>query len=458
MLHRAARVGARCSRASPLSSRQLSTRATSVLGPLSLDSSSAVQPGVFDGSWRHGTGEELTSYDPATGEVIGKVAAASDKDVQQVLAKCREAFEQWRTVPAPKRGEVLRDIGNALRGKKKELGGIVTLEMGKILPEGLGEVQEAIDVCDYAVGLSRIVPGGRIIPSERPAHFLQEVAHPLGTVGVLTAFNFPEAVFAWNASLSFITGNATVWKPAPSTPLTAIATTKIVAAVLEAHKLPGALAALVCGGAEAGSAIVDSPLVDLVSFTGSEATGRKVGEKIQNRFGKVLLELGGNNAAVVMPSASLDLALRAIVFGSVGTAGQRCTSTRRVLVHKDVADEFVERPMLNSKIASATGWIRRPWSDRYTTRQRSKSSNKRSRTAKLRVAKSWPVAQDWKCRETCQKVTSSAQPSSNGVGSRWVANRRQRSSRRRPSHPSFMSGLSTPSRMPSLKSTAWTKH
>lgn len=233
-------------------------------------------------------------------------------------------------------------VREALAAKRDELGALVSLEMGKIRTEGVGEVQEFVDICDYGVGLSRMM-NGRVISSERPGHSILEVPNPLGVVSVLTAFNFPVAVYGWNFALSFAAGNATLWKPSPSTPLCAIAVTKIISQVMEKNGIPGAVSALITGGKDIGEAITESRDVDLVSFTGSENVGRSVGKVVQSRFGKVLLELGGNNASVVMPDADFSLAVPAVFFGAVGTAGQRCTSTRRLYLHRSIADDFLSR-------------------------------------------------------------------------------------------------------------------
>ncbi|TEB26871.1 succinate-semialdehyde dehydrogenase [Coprinellus micaceus] len=320
--------------------RVLSTRASEVLSRLSISSTTELS-GVYDGQWR-GSGVVQESVCPATGEVLARVRTASPSEVQETLAKTREAYVQFRNVPAPRRGEILRQIREALAAKREDLGALVSLEMGKIRTEGVGEVQEFVDICDYGVGLSRMM-NGRLVASERPGHSILEVPNPLGVVGVLSAFNFPVAVYGWNFALSLAAGNATIWKPSPTTPLCAIAVTKIISQVLEANGVPGAVASLVCGGKEAGQAVVESPGVELVSFTGSERVGRIVGQNVASRFGKVILELGGNNASIIMPDADLSLAVPAVYFGAVGTAGQRCTSTRRLYLHRDVADEFLSR-------------------------------------------------------------------------------------------------------------------
>ncbi|KAF8270038.1 NAD-aldehyde dehydrogenase [Lactarius quietus] len=299
--------------------RRLSSRASAVLGALDIPTTPTELPGVYDGEWK-GSGDILQSLCPTTGEVLAHVKSASPAELHAALERTREAYVHFRNIPAPRRGEIIRQIREALAAKRDELGALVSLEMGKIRTEGVGEVQEFVDVCDYAVGLSRML-NGRVINSERPGHTILEVPNPLGVLGVLSAFNFPVAVYGWNLSISMAAGNATIWKPSPTTPLCSIAVTRIVSSVLEKNNIPGAVA-------DVGEALVQSRDVDMVSFTGSEDVGRVVGKNVQSRFGKVLLELGGNNAAIVMPDADLALAVPAVFFGSVGTAGQRCTSTR----------------------------------------------------------------------------------------------------------------------------------
>jgi aldehyde dehydrogenase family 7 protein A1 len=299
-------------------------------------------PGIFDGSWKEGKGELVHSINPATNNIIASVRQGTPEQLQQTLKKIEKVKPMWRDTPAPVRGEIVRQMREALHQKKDLLGQLVSLEMGKILPEGLGEVQEYIDICDYAVGLSRTFAGS-VIPSERPGHFMMEQWNPLGTVGVISAFNFPVAVYGWNSALSLVCGNAVVWKGAPSTNLSSIAVTRILQQVLEDNNLPGELCSLVAGGADVGEAMARSPLIDLVSFTGSTAVGRKVGTVVQERFGKVLLELGGNNAIIVLDDADLDLAVRSVLFAAVGTAGQRCTTTRRLILHESIYDEFISR-------------------------------------------------------------------------------------------------------------------
>ncbi|RDB23697.1 Alpha-aminoadipic semialdehyde dehydrogenase [Hypsizygus marmoreus] len=319
--------------------RGLSTRASTILSALDISTTEELL-GVYDGQWK-GSGDIFTSVCPTTGETLARVKTATPQELHEALARTREAYTVFRNVPAPRRGEILRQIREALAAKRDELGALVSLEMGKIRTEGVGEVQEFIDICDYAVGLSRMM-NGNVVASERPGHSILEVPNPLGVVAVLSAFNFPVAVYGWNLALSLAAGNATIWKPSPSTPLCSIAVTNIVARVLESNGVPGAVAGLVTGGKEAGAAIAESRGVELVSFTGSEHVGRIVGKTVMSRFGKSILELGGNNASVVMPDADLSLAVPSVFFGAVGTAGQRCTSTRRLYLHRDIASEFLE--------------------------------------------------------------------------------------------------------------------
>ncbi|ORY35667.1 Aldehyde/histidinol dehydrogenase [Naematelia encephala] len=321
--------------------RFLSTRAQRVLSALDLPGDGQSIPGVFDGDWK-GSGEEMLSKCPATGEVIGRIQSATAEETQDTIAKTKEAGKVLRAMPAPKRGEVVRQIREALASKVGELGDLVSLEMGKIKSEGKGEVQEFVDICDYATGLSRSM-AGRVLPSERPEHVIYEIPNPLGVVGILSAFNFPVAVYGWNLALALATGNSTIWKPSPTTPLAAIAVTKLIQPVLERNGLPGAVASLVCGGVDVGKEVVGNPSVDLVSFTGSERVGKEVGKAVQDRFGKSILELGGNNAVIVDKDADLSLALQAVLFAAVGTAGQRCTSTRRLLLHRSISEQFLSK-------------------------------------------------------------------------------------------------------------------
>jgi len=284
----------------------------------------------------------LDSYNPTTGELIGKVNLCSEADYQAVMAKAVEAFKTWREVPAPQRGEVVRQMGEALRRNKKALGSLVALEMGKIQAEGEGEVQEMIDMADFAVGQSRMMYG-KVIQSERFRHNMYERYQPLGVVGVISAFNFPVAVWAWNAFLAAICGDVTLWKPSSSTPLCAVAVQNICNEVMEANGYPGIFNVVIGRGSTIGEILINDPRIPLVSFTGSTRMGRHVGEVCAKRFGKTILELGGNNCIIVDESADLDMAIPAIVFGAVGTAGQRCTSTRRIIVHESLQDELLKR-------------------------------------------------------------------------------------------------------------------
>ncbi len=288
------------------------------------------------------SGPEVISTDPATGEPIASVRLAGASEYEQVAADAARVFQDWRMLPAPKRGEIVREIGNALREHKDDLGALVTCEVGKIRSEGLGEVQESIDMADFAVGLSRQLYG-LSLHSERPLHRMYEQWHPLGVVGVITAFNFPNAVWAWNAMLGLVCGDTVVWKPSLKAPLTAIATHRICDAVLQRHGWGGALGLVVGGDADVGETMVKDRRMALISATGSTRMGRHVGEIVAHRLGRVLLELGGNNAMIVNRDADLDLALRAILFAAVGTAGQRCTSARRLFLHADIADAFIPR-------------------------------------------------------------------------------------------------------------------
>jgi len=302
----------------------------------------AVNPGVFDGEWG-GSGKPLPSHSPTDGSLLAEVRTATPAECERALQRAAAAFEKWKSVPAPKRGEVIRQLGNALRTAKEDLGRLVTWEAGKIIAEGQGEVQEMIDICDFATGLSRQLYG-LTITSERPNHRMMEQWHPLGVVGVITAFNFPVAVWAWNTALAVVCGDATVWKPSSLTPLTAIATVKIAEKVCRANAVDPALFTLLIGdGATVGQRLLEDKRVPLVSATGSCKLGVKVAECVGRRFGRTILELGGNNAIIVAPSADLGLALRAILFGAVGTAGQRCTTTRRVIVHDSLRDSLVKR-------------------------------------------------------------------------------------------------------------------
>lgn len=298
--------------------------------------------GCYDGGWIEETkGEELVSLNPATGQPLASVVSATRSDFERVIETSSQAFARWRSVPPPQRGEVVRQIGNALRAAKDDLGLLVTLETGKIKSEGLGEVQEMIDMCDFAVGLSRQLYG-LTIASERANHRMYEQWHPLGPVGCITAFNFPVAVWAWNAAVALVCGDCVVWKPSELTPLTAVAVQHIVNRVLEPAGHAGVLN-LVIGGREIGQSLAADPRMPLVSATGSCAMGRSVAASVGQRLGRTLLELGGNNGLILTESADLDLALRAVLFAAVGTAGQRCTTLRRLIVQESIAGKFVER-------------------------------------------------------------------------------------------------------------------
>merc|ERR1712106_850873 len=297
--------------------------------------------GVYNGQWI-GSGEVVTSMCPANKRPIATVQQGTVQDYDACVQASREAWQVWADMTAPARGEIVRQIGEAIREKLEPLGKLVSLEMGKIVPEGIGEVQEYVDVCDFAVGLARMV-GGSVLPSERPGHALMENWNPLGVVGVITAFNFPVAVYGWNSALAMVCGNTLLWKGAPSTPLTSVAITKCVSQVLERNSLPGAVSALCQGGTLIGQSIAADPRVKLVSFTGSTQVGKSVAMAVQERWGKHLLELGGNNALIVNDDADLEMVATAAVFACVGTAGQRCTTLRRLILHESVYDEVLAR-------------------------------------------------------------------------------------------------------------------
>ena len=291
-----------------------------------------------------GDGHDLVAVSPIDGGAIGRVASLPAQAVSGCVTRSADAFLKWRAVPAPRRGELVRLLGDELRRYKEPLGRLVTLETGKILQEGLGEVQEMIDICDFAVGLSRQLYG-LTIASERPGHALRETWHPLGVTAIITAFNFPVAVWSWNAALALVCGNSIIWKPSEKTPLTALAVQRLLARAVEAFgtDAPSDLSQVALGGAETGAALAAHPDVQLVSATGSTTMGRFVGEAVAKRFGRPILELGGNNAMIVAESADIDLALEAAVFAAVGTAGQRCTTLRRLIVHEGIYVETVRR-------------------------------------------------------------------------------------------------------------------
>jgi aldehyde dehydrogenase (NAD+) len=295
-----------------------------------------------DGWIEETAGRELVSYNPATGQPIATVVQATEAAYDAVVRKAAEAFETWRSMPAPKRGLVVRDLGIALRKAKEPLGELVTVEMGKIKAEGMGEVQEMIDICDFATGLSRQLYGVTT-HSERPGHRMYEQWHPLGVIGIITAFNFPAAVWSWNSAIAAVCGDTMVWKPSSAVPLTALAIQHICNQVCADHGLDGVFNLIIGGGQEIGERILSDTRIPLVSFTGSVRVGCHVAEAVARRLGRTLLELGGNNGIIVTEDADLDLAVRAVLFGAVGTAGQRCTTTRRLIMHKTIAKELTRR-------------------------------------------------------------------------------------------------------------------
>lgn len=303
--------------------------------------------GVSTGTkWLSSDSETISSFSPVDGKEIAKVQLASKESYEQVITEAQKAFLSWRNVPAPQRGEVVREIGNALRDAKEDLGKLVSFEMGKSYQEGLGEVQEMIDICDFAVGLSRQLYG-LTMHSERPGHRMYEQWHAIGIVGIISAFNFPVAVWAWNAALAWVCGDVCVWKPSEKAPLSAIACQNIAAKVFEKHNLPEGICSLVIGDHRIGELLSNDTRVPLVSATGSTRMGKLVSEAVGKRLGRSLLELGGNNAIIITENADLDMAIRGALFGAVGTAGQRCTSTRRLIIHENVYEE------VKSRLASA---------------------------------------------------------------------------------------------------------
>ena len=301
-----------------------------------------VNSGACWGEWiPNPTGGELASINPSDGSVIARVRMAGAADYATIAAHAAEAFLEWRMIPAPKRGEIVRELGDELRRAKADLGALVTMEMGKIRAEGQGEVQEMIDVADFAVGLSRQLYG-LTMHSERPGHRMYEQWHPLGVVGVISAFNFPVAVWSWNAMIAAVCGDCVLWKPSSDTPLTAIAVQKIANRVLMRHGLKGVFNLAIGRGDPVGEALLNDARVPLISFTGSTEVGRRVAQTVAGRLGRTILELGGNNGIIVMDDANPDLALRAVLFGAVGTAGQRCTTTRRLFLQKGIAGRMTE--------------------------------------------------------------------------------------------------------------------
>lgn len=294
--------------------------------------------GVSSGMKWFGTGDLIKSYSPTNGNLIALVSTSKREDYDNVLIEAEKAKLVWRDIPAPKRGEIVRQLGEKLREIKPELGKLVSYEMGKSYQEGLGEVQEMIDICDFAVGLSRQLYGNTI-HSERPGHRMYDQYHPLGIIGVITAFNFPVAVWAWNTALALVCGNVVVWKPSEKTPLCALACQKIIAKILQDNSLPEGISSILTGAAEVGKWIAEDDRITLVSATGSTRMGKEVAKTVAARLGKTLLELGGNNAIIVTPSADLKMTIIGAVFGAVGTAGQRCTSTRRLIIHDSIYDK-----------------------------------------------------------------------------------------------------------------------
>ena len=292
--------------------------------------------------WLAGKGPTLLSSSPADGKKIGEVSSASQSEYDNVIQKAQEAFSKWRMMPAPQRGEIVRQMGEAFRQHKAALGELVSYEMGKSLQEGLGEVQEMIDICDFAVGLSRQLYG-LTMHSERPGHRMYEQYHPLGIVGIISAFNFPTAVWSWNAMIALVCGDVCVWKPSEKTPFCAIACHHIISEVLQKNNVPEGVCNLIIGGREVGEWLAADTRIPLVSATGSTAMGRKVASVVGQRLGKTLLELGGNNAIIITPDADLDIAIRGAVFGAVGTAGQRCTTTRRLIIHESLYETVKQK-------------------------------------------------------------------------------------------------------------------
>lgn len=302
-------------------------------------------------NWLSAQGEKIESFSPVNDELIGSVISASKDDYEKVITKAQAAFLEWRLWPSPRRGEVVRQIGEALRKYKEPLGKLVSYEMGKSLQEGLGEVQEMIDICDFAVGLSRQLYG-LTMHSERPGHRMYEQYHPLGVVGIISAFNFPVAVWSWNTMLALVCGDTCVWKPSEKTPLCAVACQNIIAEVFAENNVPEGVCGLVVGGREVGEWLSADERIPLVSATGSTRMGKAVASKVAERFGRSLLELGGNNAIIISKDADLDIAILGSLFGAVGTAGQRCTTTRRLIIHEDVYEE------VKCKLTNAYGQLK----------------------------------------------------------------------------------------------------
>lgn len=321
--------------------RPFSQNASQILADCGL---ADTNPGVHNASGWSGSGDEIVSYSPATGERIGSVIGGTESDYEKCIADMEAVKRQWALTPAPARGQVVRKIGERLREKQQALGALISLENGKIFPEGVGEVQEAIDICDLAVGRSKAL-NGQVIPSERPGHVMLEMLNPLkGHVGIITAFNFPCAVAFWNTAISLICGNTQIWKGSSNTNLITAACHKIIVDVLEEEGYPAGIATMISGkGSLIGSKLAPDPRIELVSFTGSTHIGRGVAETVSGRFGKTILELGGNNSTVVCEDADMKMALSAALFGAVGTAGQRCTTLRRLYLHRSIHDDFLAK-------------------------------------------------------------------------------------------------------------------
>jgi len=301
--------------------------------------------------WLSTSGQTYSIHSPVDGEIISSVVSASEQDYNHIVAQAQAAFKKWRMIPSPGRGEVVRQVADALRAKKEDLGKLVSYEMGKSYQEGLGEVQEMIDIADFAVGLSRQLYG-LTMHSERPSHRMYEQWHPLGIVGIISAFNFPVAVWAWNAFLAWVCGDVSIWKPSEKTPLSAIACQKIISEVFERNNLPEGISNVVVGDFKIGQAMSNDQRIPLVSATGSTKMGKAVGEALGRRLGRALLELGGNNAIIISEHADLDMTIIGAVFGAVGTAGQRCTSTRRLIIHESIFEE------VRNKLVSAYGQLK----------------------------------------------------------------------------------------------------
>ena len=301
----------------------------------------SLQGGCNVGVEWFGSGDEICSFSPVDASLLGKLKTTSIQDYEIVIGKAEKAFKSFRKIPAPKRGELVRQFGNKLRENKLSLGYLVSWEMGKSIQEGLGEVQEMIDICDFALGLSRQLYGFTMT-SERESHRLYEQYHPLGLVGIISAFNFPVAVWSWNVALAWVCGNVCIWKPSEKTPLCSVACQNLIMDVLKENNIDEGVSCVVNGGAEVGSWIADDQRISLVSATGSTKMGVNVSKKVGARLGKTILELGGNNAIIITPNADLDIAIRASIFGAVGTCGQRCTSTRRLIVHESIFIKFTE--------------------------------------------------------------------------------------------------------------------